>query len=114
MWQEDSGLFSEGRKEGRTNSGCVKSNMTHLPLPSSPQRRVGTDVVFKPHAGIIANRSNQQYGTTMGVFRCWLSFLFLRSAIMCLRGSRSSFHHPTGPLELPANVVAHEDRVALV
>lgn len=70
-------------------------------------------VVFKWLAGMIAERSNQRYSTTMRMVRCQISFLLLRSATMCLRGSQSSFHRPIGPSELPADVVAHGGTVAI-
>ena len=71
-------------------------------------------VVFKRLAGRIAEKSNQQYSTIMGMIRCRISFSFLRSAIMCMRGSQSSYQHPIGPSEMPADVEAHEGRVALL
>ena len=69
-------------------------------------------VFYKQLARMIAERSNQQYSTTMGLIRCQISIPLLRSAIMCLRGSRSSYHRPTRPLELPPNVVVNEGWVA--
>ena len=62
----------------------------------------------------IAEKSNQQYSTIMGMIRCRISFSLLRSAIMCMRGSQSSYQHPIGPSEMPADVEAHEGRVVLL
>lgn len=68
-------------------------------------------VVFKRLAGMIADRwCNQQYSITMGMIRCQISFSLLHSAIICLRGSRSSFYHPN----VSVDVAAYEGRVALV
>ena len=50
--------------------------------------------VYKRLASMIANKHNKTYSKTIHWLRCRLSFSLLRSAIMCLRGSRSSLHHP--------------------
>jgi len=51
-------------------------------------------VVYKRIASLIADKHNKPYSKTMNWLRCRLSFSLLRSAVMCLRGSRSSLHHP--------------------
>ena len=73
--------------------------------------RLTAAVVFKRLAGMIADRSNQQYCTKLGTIRCQFSFSLLQSAIMCLKGSWSSFYHPIGPSKLPADVVISSFRV---
>ena len=47
--------------------------------------------------------------------RCKLSFSLLRSAIMCLRGARSSFHHPAVPSKTgePIDLTCSEGRIPL-
>ena len=50
------------------------------------------NIVYKRIANLISEKSNQSYGTALYWLRCRLSFSLLRSAITCLRGSRSSFH----------------------
>ena len=50
-------------------------------------------VVYKCIASLISERSSQSYSLTLYWLRCKLSFSLLRSAITCLRGSRSSKHH---------------------
>ena len=47
-------------------------------------------VVYKKLASMIATKHNQYYSQTLIWLCCRLSFSLLRSAIMCLRGSRSS------------------------
>ena len=49
-------------------------------------------------ASLIADKYNKPYSRTIHWLRCRLSFSLLRSAIMCLRGSRSSIHHPINSL----------------
>ena len=50
-------------------------------------------VVYKRIASLIADKY-KPYSKTINWLRCRLSFSLLRSAVMCLRGSRSSLHHP--------------------
>ncbi len=54
-------------------------------------------VVYKRISSMIAEKHNKPYSKTMNWIRCRLNFSLLRSAIMCLHGSRSAFHHPAGP-----------------
>ena len=46
-------------------------------------------VVYKRLASLLSARREQPYSMVMGWLRCCLSFSLLRSAVMCLRGSRS-------------------------
>jgi len=58
-------------------------------------------VVFYKHlASLISEKRDDHYGVVMG---CCLSFSVLRSAIHCIRGSRSSasrFTHAENPIDL--------------
>ena len=49
---------------------------------------------YKRLADMISGKQQKPYSTVMGWLRCRLSFATLRSAIMCVRGSRSSRHRP--------------------
>ncbi len=51
-------------------------------------------VVYKRLASMMATKRSKPYSKTMDWLRCTLSFSLLRSAIMCLRGSRSRGGHP--------------------
>ena len=66
------------------------------PLVFSATGGMGTvaSVVYKRLAAMIATKYAKSYSLTMQWIRCRISFSLLRSAIMCLRGSRSSRHHP--------------------
>ena len=44
------------------------------------------NVFYKRLASLLADKA---YGTTMSWIRCVLTFSLLRSAVMCIRGSRS-------------------------
>ena len=47
------------------------------------------NVFYKRLASLLADKQGWAYGTTMSWIRCVLTFSLLRSAVMCLRGSRS-------------------------
>ena len=49
-------------------------------------------VTYGRIASLIATKRAQPYCQVIGWMRCVLSFSLLRSAIMCLRGTRSRFH----------------------
>ena len=51
-------------------------------------------VVYKRISSMIADKQNKPYSKTMNWLRCKLTFSLLRSAVMCLHGSRSSLHNP--------------------
>ena len=52
--------------------------------------------------GMLANLDRMPYAQTVWYVCCRLSFALLRAAIMCLCGSRSSYHQPVNALhELP-------------
>ena len=56
---------------------------------------------YKRLADQISKKSNTTYCKTMAWIRCTLSFSLLRSAVMCIRGSRSTSHQvPNASLEL--------------
>ena len=54
-------------------------------------------VVYKRLASCIAEKHGKPYGKTVHWLRCRLNFSLLRSAIMCLHGSRSACHRPECP-----------------
>ena len=62
-------------------------------------RRMGmtATVIYKRFASLIAEKYKKPYSKTILWIRCRLSYSLLRSAIMCLRGSRSSRHNPAHP-----------------
>ena len=48
---------------------------------------------YKRLADMLSSKRNLPYSTLMGWLRCKISFAILRSAVMCIRGSRSSKNH---------------------
>jgi len=49
---------------------------------------------LKRLCSLIADRSGVVYSKVLGFMRCRLGFAILRTAILCVRGARSSFHRP--------------------
>jgi len=50
--------------------------------------------VYKKLASMLAEKWNISYSCCVFWLRCWVSFSLLRSAIMCVRGNRSSVRRP--------------------
>ena len=70
------------------------------PLVLSTTAGMGRDATtfYKRLADMIAQKRQHYYSAVMGWPRCRLSMASLRTSIMCIRGSRSSFHCPVyGP-----------------
>ena len=69
-------------------------NGTFSPLIFSSSGGMGPSatVVFKLIATLISEKRGHPYCHVLYWIRVKLCFLLLRSAVMCLRGSRSSYH----------------------
>ena len=72
---------------------------------------VAAEIFYKRLASLISERKKQQYGATMAWIHCCISFSLFQLAVMCIRGSRPSYHHPTNPTCLPVDLVATEGRI---
>ena len=68
--------------------------------------------VYKRMASLIAEKQNHPYSSTLFWLRCKLSFSLLRSAIMCIRGSRSSYHRPTNMFSEAIDLSCSESRIS--
>ena len=55
---------------------------------------------YKRLANLLSHKQEKPYSMVMGWLRCRLSFAILRSAIMCIRGTRSSFGRPVNKEDL--------------
>ena len=67
-------------------------------------------IFYKRLADLVAQKQQRPYALVMNWLRCRLSFAILRSAIMCIRGSRSSLHHPI--CEVDISLAASEGRIS--
>ena len=69
-------------------------------------------IAFKKLASLLADKRQQTYNKITSWLRCSLSFSLVRSAVSCLRGARSSFHHPfRSDANVPLDVAISEGRV---
>ncbi|XP_064395274.1 uncharacterized protein LOC135342473, partial [Halichondria panicea] len=86
-------------------------NSTFTPLILSSIGGLGRAATstYKRLASLLSTKWDQPYSTTMGWIRCRLSFSLLRSAIMCIRGARSSQGHATR--QPPIDLVTSESLV---
>ena len=66
---------------------------------------------YKRLASMISQKRQHPYPTVTGWLRCRLSFAALRSAIMCIRGSRSSFHRPIRGGDVDITLATSEGRI---
>ena len=72
------------------------------PLVPSATGGMGREAAtfYKRLADGISRKEGKEYSVVMGWIRCRLSFAILRSAILCIRGSRSSRHRPVNELNI--------------
>ena len=72
------------------------------PLVLSTTRSLGREATtfYKCLADLISSKQQKHYSNVMCWLRCRLSFAILRSAIMCVRGSRSSYHRPRCEIDI--------------
>jgi hypothetical protein len=86
------------------------SSFTPLVFTTSGGMGPGAHVVYKRLASMIANHQKKSYSTMINAIRCRITFMLLRSAVMCLRRSRS---HRSTPHLQPDNleITASEARL---
>ena len=70
-------------------------------------------VMYQRLASLLSVKRAQSYSKTMSWLRCQLTFSLLRSAITCIRGSRSAMNRPGRSLEINASIplAASEGRI---
>ena len=71
-------------------------------------------IVYKKLASLLAEKQGRAYSSTLYWLRCKLNFSLLRSAIMCIQGSRSIFspESTSSPIE-SIDLALHEGRVPI-
>ena len=91
---------------------CDVEHGVFTPLVFSTSGAMGREatIFYKRLADLLSDKQDKAYSPIMGWLRCRLSFAILRSAIMCLRGSRSSYHYP---VYCDLALAVHEGRVSL-
>ena len=73
---------------------AAKASFTPLVLAASGGMGNAATVFYKWLAALLAQNRHQPYSTTMGWLCTALSFTLLRSAVLCLRGSRTKRSPP--------------------
>ena len=87
-------------------------SFTPLVFSASGGMAPAATTTFKRLASLISEKQQQDYNKTIAWIRCLLSFSLVRSSVMCLRGARSSYHHPTRPdCDTPLDVALSEGHV---
>ena len=89
---------SYNREKCRFYEQCVRDieqgSLTPLVFSALGGVNRPTEVTNKRFASLLATKRDQHYNIVVSFLRCRLSFSLLRSAIMCLRESRSTAGHP--------------------
>ena len=69
----------------------------------------GCSLFYKRLASLLFEKRSQSYSQTLEWLRCCLSFTLLRSAIQCIRGTRSTVHRathqPTDLITMESNLI---------
>ena len=73
---------------------------TPLVLSSSGGWGPSATVAFKRLASLISWKYDQPYSSTLYFIRCRITFIFIHSAVACLKGPRSSFQAPAREINL--------------
>ena len=71
-------------------------------------------VTFKWLANLISVKYKKSYSQTMSIIRCKMAYSLIESAVMCLKGTRSSFHKPINSLDLadtPVYLIVNHGRI---
>ena len=90
------------REYGQRIREVEHGTFTPLVLSTSGGMSPETSVFFKKLASDIAIKRNLDYSTVLGWLRCRISFAQLRSAIMAIRGTRSTANTATTDILLAA------------
>ena len=85
-------------------------SFTPLVFSTSGGMGQAATVAYERLASLLAAKHEQPYCIVMGWLRCHLSFALLRSAVMCLRGSRSRQGHASH-LDTPVDLVVSEGHI---
>ncbi len=83
-------------------------SFTPLVLSATGGMGNAATICYKRLASLIASKRDQPYSSTMAWVRCILSFSLLRSAIQCIRGSRSAGGHAAKQQLPPVDLVMSE------
>ena len=86
-------------------------NTTFTPLVFAATGGMGEEatIFYKRIAELISIKTKKTYTETIRIIRCRLSFSLIRSAILCIQGSRSAKHRPFRAEEM--DIISSEVRL---
>lgn len=103
--------FAKERKREYEERINVVDAGSFTPMIASSTGGMGPEMqmALKHLALLLAEKNGEKYADVMSLLRCRFSFAIARSALVCLRGSRSRFQGVgDNSMELPARVVRNE------
>ena len=80
------------------------SSFTPLVFSAVGGMGAAASVFYRRLASLLAEKQAQTYAKTIGWLRCTLSFSLMRSALMCIRGARSTKKQPDRPPALDTQI----------
>ena len=103
--------FARERKREYEERINVVDAGSFTPMIASSTGGMGPEMqmALKHLALLLSEKNGEKYADVMSLLRCRFSFAIARSALVCLRGSRSRFQGVgDNSMELPARVVRNE------
>ncbi|XP_062508503.1 uncharacterized protein LOC134184773 [Corticium candelabrum] len=82
------------REYGQRVREVEHGSFTPLVFTSTDGTGPEATTLYKRIASLLTTKMNEHYSTVMQLIRCRISFALLRSAIICIRGTRSCTYHP--------------------
>ena len=82
------------RQYGERICNVEHASFTPLVFTTAGGMGPSASTFYKHLSSRLSIRYSKSYSTVLNWIRCRISFSLLRSSIMCLRGARSSYHHP--------------------
>lgn len=89
-----------------------RGSFTPLVFSATGGMAPAATIAYKRLASLIANKRQQTYSRTIAWLRCVIGFSLVKSAVMCLRGARSSYHRPARvERDIPLDTAISEGRI---
>ncbi len=87
-------------------------SFTPLVLSASGGIGPAATIVYKRLASLLSEKQGRPYSSTLHWVRCRLNFSLLRSAVMCIHGSRSTFASEPNTINTDSiDLAVHEGQV---
>ena len=114
--KDPSAIYKKHEQDKKRQYGQRIREVEHgvfTPLVCSTTGGMGREAAtfYKRLANMLTQKRHQPYSTVIGWLRCRLSFTSIRASIMCIRGSRSSYHHPISTADSNISLATSEGRI---